>query len=74
MAITGQGFFSAAGSVVKLLSKNSLDAFGVWWIPEFILYAAAILASVTWGLLTYFTYYYYYLYHKSADAKANHDE
>eukprot|EP01024_Parvocaulis_polyphysoides_P060842 TRINITY_DN6673_c2_g1_i1.p2 TRINITY_DN6673_c2_g1~~TRINITY_DN6673_c2_g1_i1.p2 ORF type:complete len:182 (-),score=28.21 TRINITY_DN6673_c2_g1_i1:254-799(-) len=58
MAITGEGFFAAASSVVSLLTKNCLDAFGVWWVPEFIMYSAAILASITWGLITYFTYYY----------------
>eukprot|EP01023_Acetabularia_acetabulum_P010773 TRINITY_DN14907_c0_g1_i1.p1 TRINITY_DN14907_c0_g1~~TRINITY_DN14907_c0_g1_i1.p1 ORF type:complete len:596 (-),score=99.08 TRINITY_DN14907_c0_g1_i1:258-1937(-) len=73
MAITGQGFFSAAGSVVKLLTSNTLDAFGVWWIPDFILYSAAILASLTWGLLTYFAYFYYYFYNDK-DGNANKDQ
>lgn len=32
-AITGEAFFAAGRNVVALLSRNAMDAFGVWWVP-----------------------------------------
>eukprot|EP01023_Acetabularia_acetabulum_P014486 TRINITY_DN17076_c1_g1_i3.p1 TRINITY_DN17076_c1_g1~~TRINITY_DN17076_c1_g1_i3.p1 ORF type:complete len:537 (-),score=75.99 TRINITY_DN17076_c1_g1_i3:556-2094(-) len=59
MAITGDGFFKAAQGVIEILSSNVLSAFGVWWLPEFIMYSAAILASAGWGVLAYALYFQY---------------
>ncbi len=37
MAITGEAFYDAAHGVVDLMKRNALNAFGVWWLPPFIL-------------------------------------
>ncbi|KAL6758844.1 plasma-membrane choline transporter-domain-containing protein [Haematococcus lacustris] len=49
MALTGQAFMPAAHSVVDLLRRNFLDAFGVWWLPPLILQNCAFLAAATFG-------------------------
>lgn len=51
MAISGEGFFAAAGEVRDLLLRNAHDAYTVWWAPVFVLRGFAIIASLTYGIL-----------------------
>eukprot|EP01024_Parvocaulis_polyphysoides_P028953 TRINITY_DN2610_c0_g2_i1.p1 TRINITY_DN2610_c0_g2~~TRINITY_DN2610_c0_g2_i1.p1 ORF type:complete len:538 (+),score=39.64 TRINITY_DN2610_c0_g2_i1:130-1614(+) len=62
MAITGDGFCKAARGVVVILKNNLLSAIGIWWIPDYIMHSAVVIASLVWGILAYVLYYQYALH------------
>ncbi|KAG2453175.1 hypothetical protein HYH02_002499 [Chlamydomonas schloesseri] len=49
-AITGEAFFAAGRNVVALLSRNAMDAFGVWWLPPMILQSCSFIVSLCWAV------------------------
>eukprot|EP00798_Chlamydomonas_sp_ICE-L_P010067 gene10067-7963_t len=59
MALGGESYLRAGRSVVEILSRNSLDAYAVWWMPAVVLTLAAVLASFcvafTMGFLSYYS-------------------
>jgi hypothetical protein len=52
-AITGEAFFDACAAAASLLSRNLLDAVGVWWLPGMILSTASFMISAAWGMTTF---------------------
>lgn len=53
IAITGESFLAGGRNVVALLTRNFMDAFGVWWLPPMILQTCSFLLAGTWGMGTY---------------------
>ncbi|KAG2437308.1 hypothetical protein HXX76_005965 [Chlamydomonas incerta] len=56
-AITGEAFFAAGRNVVALLSRNAMDAFGVWWLPPMILQSCSFILSLCWAVAVAFISY-----------------
>lgn len=52
-AITGEGFIDAAHGSLNLMRRNALDAFGVWWLPPFIVGNCGLMLSVAFGFIVY---------------------
>ncbi|GIL71730.1 hypothetical protein Vretimale_835 [Volvox reticuliferus] len=48
-AITGQAFLPAARAVFDTLTKNFLQTYSVWWVPDRVLGFTVFLFSLSWG-------------------------
>mmetsp|Transcript_34592 Transcript_34592/g.62302 ORF Transcript_34592/g.62302 Transcript_34592/m.62302 type:complete len:797 (-) Transcript_34592:515-2905(-) len=52
-AITGDSWATSGRRVVRLLYRNGLDAYGVWWLPPLILHSLAVSLSAVWGVVVW---------------------
>lgn len=57
MAITGETFWSAGQNAFRLLTRNSMNTVGVWWLPPFILHCSCFIMASSWGVIVGFASY-----------------